>query len=279
LSSRSEPAGERSACHRPGEGSSSELIAAGQDLTAFGRGQSKSDRRRPSQNTRDHNGRRDLDQERQAGEQEDKPTAEIPDRVRTDGPNSSEHERQEILRLAERKRNPRHAPEVQVRSKPGKPLVVEFPSSVELERFLAAVGTSEPAHAGLMLCGILEAACDGETPPTEQDVNRVLAAVTGIGATDEIEGMLAIQMVATHVAVIGTLRRQKGSETLLEQDRYGSLAVKLLRTFAAQIEALQRYRGKGQQKVTVEHVHVNAGGQAIVGAISPGKGGKEKPDE
>jgi hypothetical protein len=26
---------------------------------------------------------------------------------------------------------------------------------------------------------------------------------------------------------------------------------------------LQRYRGKGQQKVTVEHVHVHTGGQAI----------------
>ena len=46
--------------------------------------------------------------------------------------------------------------------------------------------------------------------------------------------------------------------------------------FAAQVEALQRYRGKGQQKVTVEHVHVHAGGQAIVGAITPGGGGKEK---
>src|SRR5258707_9801856 len=38
-------------------------------------------------------------------------------------------------------------------------------------------------------------------------------------------------------------------------------------------------RGKGQQKVTVEHVHVHAGGQAIVGAITPGGGGKEKSDE
>jgi len=35
------------------------------------------------------------------------------------------------------------------------------------------------------------------------------------------------------------------------------------------LEALQRYRGKGQQKVTVEHVHVNAGGQAIVGTVHP----------
>jgi glucans biosynthesis protein len=41
-----------------------------------------------------------------------------------------------------------------------------------------------------------------------------------------------------------------------------------------QVEALQRYRGKGQQKVTVEHVHVHSGGQGIVGAVLPGEGTK-----
>jgi hypothetical protein len=46
-----------------------------------------------------------------------------------------------------------------------------------------------------------------------------------------------------------------------------------------QVEALQRYRGKGQQKVTVEHVHVRSGGQAIVGTIHPGGGGKKKSEE
>jgi hypothetical protein len=37
-----------------------------------------------------------------------------------------------------------------------------------------------------------------------------------------------------------------------------------------QVEALNRHRGKGQQKVTVEHVHVHKGGQAIVGAVQGG---------
>ena len=32
-------------------------------------------------------------------------------------------------------------------------------------------------------------------------------------------------------------------------------------------KALNRHRGKGQQKVTVEHVHVHEGGQAIVGNV------------
>jgi hypothetical protein len=35
-------------------------------------------------------------------------------------------------------------------------------------------------------------------------------------------------------------------------------ATKLLRAFSQQLEALNRYRGKGQQKVTVEHVHVHS---------------------
>jgi hypothetical protein len=36
-------------------------------------------------------------------------------------------------------------------------------------------------------------------------------------------------------------------------------------------EALNRHRGKGQQKVTVEHVHVHAGGQAVVGMVEWGQ--------
>jgi hypothetical protein len=150
---------------------------------------------------------------------------------------------------------------------------------VEFTRFVSAFGTSEAAFANLMLSGILNAACEGgsENPPGEQDINQALAAVTGIGARDEIEGMLATQMVATHVASMTVLRRMKGSETIPQQDSNGNLAVKLLRTFVAQIEALQRHRGKGEQKVTVEHVH--AGGQAIVGAVTPGGGGAAKSEE
>ena len=49
-----------------------------------------------------------------------------------------------------------------------------------------------------------------------------------------------------------------------------SQANNLSRTHAALLEALNRHRGKGQQKVTVEHVHVHEGGQAIVGNVVGG---------
>ena len=40
--------------------------------------------------------------------------------------------------------------------------------------------------------------------------------------------------------------------------------------YARQLETLNKHRGKGQQKVTVEHVHVAEGGQAIVGNVEAG---------
>lgn len=47
-----------------------------------------------------------------------------------------------------------------------------------------------------------------------------------------------------------------------------NLATKLERIFIALMEALDRHRGKGQQNMNVEHVHVHDGAQAIVGPVS-----------
>jgi hypothetical protein len=59
-----------------------------------------------------------------------------------------------------------------------------------------------------------------------------------------------------------------------------SQANKLSRTYTLLLDALNRHRGKGQQKVTVEHVHVHSGGQAVVGMIeTPGGGDRPKPEE
>ncbi len=48
---------------------------------------------------------------------------------------------------------------------------------------------------------------------------------------------------------------------------------KLARTFAAQLEALKKYRSTGEQSIRVQHVTVNEGGQAIVGNVRTGGGG------
>ena len=96
---------------------------------------------------------------------------------------------------------------------------------------------------------------------------------------DEIEAMLAMQMAATHDLALEMLARAKHAECVPVLQTSGSLAVKLLRTYTAQLEALAKLRRGGEQKVTVEHVHVHSGGQAIVGAITHPGGGSERTSE
>jgi hypothetical protein len=56
-------------------------------------------------------------------------------------------------------------------------------------------------------------------------------------------------------------------------------ASKLSRTVAGHVEAPKRYRTGGQQKVTVEHVTDNQGGQAIVGSVTAGGGAAAKSED
>lgn len=102
-------------------------------------------------------------------------------------------------------------------------------------------------------------------------------AMKGIAPRDEIEGMLSALLVALHFAVLESLRCAHIDDQL-PTVRWAALnqANKGARTVVTVAEALNRCRGKVQQKVRVEHVHVNHGGQAIVGSIETGNGSKTK---
>jgi hypothetical protein len=63
----------------------------------------------------------------------------------------------------------------------------------------------------------------------------------------------------------GFQREGLAEQTLEGRKENLNQANNLSRTYATLLEALNRHRGKGQQKVTVEHVHVHEGGQVIVG--------------
>jgi hypothetical protein len=86
--------------------------------------------------------------------------------------------------------------------------------------------------------------------------------------------MLASQMVVIQAATMTMARRLAHVETLDQQNSAERALNKLARTFTAQIDALKRYRTGGQQTVTVEHVTVNHGGQAIVGTVGGGVASK-----
>jgi hypothetical protein len=96
----------------------------------------------------------------------------------------------------------------------------------------------------------------------------------GMAPRDEFEGMIAAQLVACHNASMECYRRAMIGEQTFEGRRENlNQASKLSRTYATLLESLNRHRGKGAQKVTVEHVHVHEGGQAIVGNVESRGGG------
>jgi hypothetical protein len=99
-------------------------------------------------------------------------------------------------------------------------------------------------------------------------------ALIGINPADELEGMIAAQLLAAHNSAMECYRRAMLVEQTFEGYRENlNQANKLGRTYAVLLDALNRHRGKGQQKVTVEHVHVHEGGQAIVGNVESRGGG------
>ena len=110
----------------------------------------------------------------------------------------------------------------------------------------------------------------GSEKEQDQQIQAILAAMIGIRPQDEIEGMMAAQLVAVHNVAMECLRRAM----ITEQSHIGreanlNQANKLTRSYAALVESLNKYRGKGvsEQKITVQHVNVSEGGQAIVGNI------------
>src|SRR5271169_1106984 len=92
---------------------------------------------------------------------------------------------------------------------------------------------------------------------------------------------MAAQLITAHNAAMECYRRAMiGEQSFEGRSENLSQANKLSRTYATLIEALNRHRGKGQQKVTVEHVHVYPGGRAIVGMVeTPGGGSQPRSEE
>ena len=103
---------------------------------------------------------------------------------------------------------------------------------------------------------------------SEEKVNFMLSVIKGVQPRDEIESMLAAQMAAVHMSMMTFARRLAHVDNIPQQDSAERAFNKLARTFASQMEALKRYRTGGEQKVTVQHVTVGEGGQAIVGNVT-----------
>lgn len=106
--------------------------------------------------------------------------------------------------------------------------------------------------------------------------------LAGMRPGNELEGMVAAQIVAAHAAAMECYRRAAIPDQSFESRNANlNLASKASRTFATLTESLQRLRGEtGKQTVHVHH-HTDArtqvaANQAVVNVGVPGEGKKQK---
>jgi hypothetical protein len=200
----------------------------------------------------------------------------------------TEAEQAEIRALAERKKTRRKSPRFAVDRQDGGQVQM-MPAGVHADaaatRVMNAFGITSVDLAERLTAQIMNTTHlrSSNEPIAEGTLNAALAAVTGIAPRDEAEAMLVAQMVGVHWLAMDLLR--KANDRPLLNDA-GNLAVKLLRTYTTQLEALKRYRSAGEQRVVVQHQHVNVtADQAAVqvnggGYPAPeGRGAASKPEE
>jgi hypothetical protein len=144
--------------------------------------------------------------------------------------------------------------------------------SEEMKSFVKSIGTDSKLIAEHLMRQI------SRVTHSFGEESSALIGITmqcAIKPKDEIEALLSSQMIGVHNLAMRLLASANDSDQDIHTAKMKiENANKLLRTFTAQIETLNRHRGKGQQKVTVEHVTVNHGGQAIIGNVEAG--GHEK---
>lgn len=104
-------------------------------------------------------------------------------------------------------------------------------------------------------------------------LDAIISALLEIGPRDGLEGMLAVQLISLHRLAMQHLRKASTEKDPGMAFYRENQAAKTLRLFRSQLEGLFRYRSRGQQKIIVKHVHVNEGGQAVIGNIQSSKGG------
>jgi hypothetical protein len=142
-----------------------------------------------------------------------------------------------------------------------------------------ATGTSDLGFGLLIFEKVIQAASVGIDYKDQEKFkglyDSIANVMTSLKPQDEFEGMLISKIVALHFQSMEYL----GYAANKDQSTHGrdlniNRSVKLSRLYNETLDALMRYRRKGEQKVVVQHVNVNDGGKAIVGCqMTAGDGG------
>ena len=127
----------------------------------------------------------------------------------------------------------------------------------------SATGTASTKYGNLILSqtitGFFNAKNDIAT--TTQAVNEALLAMN---PADEFEGMLCSRLLVLHNQYMNFMTKSATSYHDAIVDLNINRATKLIRLYNETLDTLNKYRRKGEQRIVIQHVNVNDGGQAVI---------------
>ena len=130
-----------------------------------------------------------------------------------------------------------------------------------------ALGVADCDAMDGILRQLVRASVSGGSPD-EVNLSFMISMVKSIKPRDSVEAMLVAQMVSVHVMAMRCAHHLANAEDIARHDSAARALGRLARTFPTQIEALNRYRSRGEPAITVQNVSVGDGGKAIVGNVT-----------
>jgi hypothetical protein len=134
-------------------------------------------------------------------------------------------------------------------------------------------GTDQPqlaAHLADQLCSCLWFPADMREGEAIDQMTAAIAAVAGVGPRNALEGMLAVQAIATHNVAMELLRRAMfANQTPAGIDLFLKHSTKLLRIYKDQMETLIRVRQTKRRKTVSRKSQKPANQDQALGEIGP----------
>jgi hypothetical protein len=144
-------------------------------------------------------------------------------------------------------------------------IAISHPDPQAGERLLAeALGAADRDALHGLLSQLVKASVVARRPD-QGTLAFMVSTLKSIAPKDSLESMLAAQMVSIQVATMRCACRLACTEDVQQQESLTRALTRLSRTFASQIEALNRHRSNGACAITVQNLSVQDGGKAVVG--------------
>lgn len=155
------------------------------------------------------------------------------------------------------------------------PVPLRAPDGIGSEREMTGSASDQFSYAIInQAVGTIWLGNDADPDTRQLLYQSALIALKGFEPRNEIEGMAAAQLVALHYSAMECFRRAASAGVAAEfRDMNLRHGAALSRAFGELLAHYQKRRSRGRQRVTVRHIHVFKGGQAVVGVVENGAPG------